>query len=201
MEPVTLSLMALSASGMALRRATDPSRVVIEFPAHRIDVQPRASVLSALAAGLRKRKLFAPRQRDMLHALARFAATQGLRIDMQVSLAGLFETGDDDLSPVASALRQRRIDVVFSDMEGTPLCGVELPAGRGPAHRDAVRRRAFAAADLPLMTLYDDKCWDQCRVALMDVLGGGLDAADDELPAEELLADDELFLEGEILVN
>ena len=187
MEPMSLSLMALSASSMAIRRATATPEITLEFPAHRIDAQPRASVLSALAAGLRKRKLFAPRQSDMLHALARFAASQGLRIDMQVSLAGLFETGDDDLSPVASALRQRRIDVVISDMEGMPLCGVELPAGRGPAHRDAVRRRAFAAAELPLLTLYDDSGWQTCHAELMDVLGVDLDAADDDCPAEAAL--------------
>lgn len=178
MEPISMSLLAISASGLAASRAIGDDGVV-DFPAHRIDPKPRASVLAMLAAGLKKRKLFGPAQAEMLHALARFAAGQGLRIDMQVSLAALFDGGEE--GAVASALRQRRVDVVISDMDGTPLCGVELPAGRGPAHRDAVRRMAFDGADLPLLTIHDHADWMKCRAALTDVLNIDEDSQDEEI--------------------
>lgn len=179
MEPLSISLLALSASGLAICRATADGDTIIEFPAHRVDPAPRASILSTLAAGLKMRKLFAPGQAEMLHALARFAAAEGLRIDMQVSLAALFDGGEE--GAVASALRQRRVDVVISDMDGTPLCGVELPAGRGPAHRDAVRRMAFDGAGLPLLTLHDHSDWKACRMALIDALKLDEEDADDAL--------------------
>ena len=168
MEPLSLSLLAISASGLAASRSATRTMIVADFPALRLEPTPRTSVLSTLAAGLRTRRLFRPSQSDMLHALARFAATEGLRIDMQVSLAALFE--DPNEGAVASALRQRRVDVVISDMDGMPLCGVELPAGRGPAHRDAVRRMAFDGAQLPLLTLLDHSDWSACRARLIDAL-------------------------------
>ncbi|SDY63894.1 Protein of unknown function [Jannaschia faecimaris] len=180
MEPISMSLLAISSCGLAACRSVRDDGV-IDFPAHRVDASPRTSVLATLAAGLKKRKLFAPGQSDMLHALARFAASQGLRIDMQVSLSALFD--DDEDRDVASALRQRRVDVVISDMDGTPLCGVELPAGRGPAYRDAVRRMAFDGAKLPLLTLHDYADWNVCRCQLVNALRLDDDPVND--PQEE----------------
>lgn len=159
MEPIGMSLIALSTCGMALRRATAEPSEPKQFPAHRVTA-PRASLLSALAAStLRARPLVDEGTRAMAGAISRFAALRGMRVDAQVSLAALLVPEGDAAPAVATSLRQRRIDFVLSRTDGTPLCGIEIVAGDGPTYRDAVRHKAFTLAGLPLITLNRSADW------------------------------------------
>ncbi|MCK0167507.1 DUF2726 domain-containing protein [Jannaschia sp. S6380] len=170
MEPIGMSLIALSTCGMALRRATAEPADAKSFPAHRVTA-PRASLLSSLAAcTLRARPLVDDDTRALFGAVTRFAGARGLTIDAQVSLAALLSAEGETAGAVATSLRQRRVDFVISRTDGTPICGIEVLAGDGPTYRDAVRHKAFVLAGLPLVTLNRADDWIVNRDRLVSIV-------------------------------
>lgn len=180
MEPVSMSLMAISATGMALRRATadEGEDNTIAFPSARLDhdrAMMRSSMLDRIAAcTLSTRGLFTSEAQVLADRLGRFAVSHGVSVHAQVALSAIFEAEDDPA--VATSLRQRRADFVVASAEGTVLCGVEVDAGNGPTYRDAARRQAFARAGVPYLVMPVDVAWPVNRARLMAALGMETDA-------------------------
>ncbi len=172
MEPISLSLIAIGATGMALRRASREEDVV-EFPPQRADAEAHASILSRLArCRLVPRKLTEPGRRSLALSLARFVAVHGLQLNMQTSLAALFESQGKDSSAIDVALRERRAEFVICDALGTPICGIETqgrPSAAGTI--DSVQRQAFDQAGVPLVILRAQADWEENRIRLLEALG------------------------------
>ncbi|WP_298434306.1 hypothetical protein [uncultured Jannaschia sp.] len=182
MDPTGLSLMAISATSIALRRYSDMSRDdVPAFPAHRIDGPPRASAIERLRmSGLRIRSLVDVGRQAISRRLGRFAAGLGLELHAQVSLAGIIEAPGDPA--VEAILRGRRLDYVLSDEYGLPLCGIALVSGPGPAYRDSVCQHALALVGLPLVTVSVRADWAETRARLTAALNLEPPAANDRMP-------------------
>ncbi len=178
MEPISLSLMAIGATGVALRRATRPPESIVEFPSPRLHATPRSAILAALGrCRLVPRKLATPGGGTLALSLSRFVARHGLQLSIQTSLATLFDARGDEADIVDGALRQRWAEFVICDLTGTPLCGVETVGRRADDRCDPVRREAFARASLPLVVLNARAGWEQNRARLAQALGLPPDAA------------------------
>ena len=182
MDPASLSLIAISASGVALRRYAELSNNEIpEFPGHRIDGRPRQSVIVRLKeTKVTLRPLIDAGREAIAKRLARFASVRGLRLNAQVSLAALFSV--EDAPDVEAELRRRRVDFVIADDAGLPVCGVTVVRGRGPSYRDSVCHQAFAAAGLPLVTMSLAASWAENRARLAAVVDSDPPAANIAAP-------------------
>lgn len=182
MEPISISLMALSASSVAIRHIGNEmsGANVLEFPVHRLDSKPRSTVLAALSSCIVKpRKLVEAGAKALADRLQGFATIHNLRLNAQVSLAALFDLEGEDTSAVATSLRQRRAEFVITAPDGTLLCGIELARRGKPGYSDAVRRRAFAQAGVPLVVLHTDADWAANRARLTEALDLSPEPAND----------------------
>ena len=187
MEPISLSLIAISATSVALRRASANDANIVEFPSHRLDPEPRSSILATLGkCRLVPRKLVEPGRGTLALSLARFVAVHGLQLSIQTSLAALFDAQGEGKKAVNTSLRQRRAEFVICDAEGTPLCGIETAGRPTDGRRDPVRRKAFAQAGLPLVVLHANADWEKNRARLMEALGMEQDPANDPVSNEAL---------------
>ena len=170
MDPAGLSLLALSASSVALRRYNELSKGEIPaFPGHRIDGRPREGIIVRLKrARPRVRSLIDAGRERVARKLHRFAAASGMRLHTQVALSAVIcVEGDPE---VAAALRWRKVDFLIADETGLPLCGIAVVQGTGPAYRDSVCHAAFRAAGLPMVTLSTCAEWDDIRAKLVAAL-------------------------------
>lgn len=181
MELIGFSLIAIGATGVALRRATrapEAAESVIEFPSPRLDDAPRSAILAALdRCRLVPRKLVAPGRGTLALSLSRFVALHGLQLGIATSLAALFEAEGDEAPTAEGALGRRWAEFVICDAAGAPLCGIETAGRRADDLPDPVRRPAFARAGLPLVVLDAQAAWEQNRARLAEALGMAPDAA------------------------
>ena len=174
MDPLSLCLLSISSSSVAIRRicaamARERSAPA-DYLAERIGDRARTSPLQELAAAtVRPRRLVPEESAPMLYRLSRFALTHDLMVCGQVALEALFEIGGGARG--AEALRGRRIDIVLCDREGVPLCGIELTAaGGGPSFRDHLRAQTFRQGFLQLLALPADADWAEVRDRLEAML-------------------------------
>ncbi|MEM7489149.1 MAG: hypothetical protein AAF390_08490 [Pseudomonadota bacterium] len=163
MEPVSLSLVAIGASSMALRRATRDDPNMLPFETEGL-AAAGAALMGALSGGrFAPRPVARPASRSISLQLARFAAAQDLHLNASLPVGG---TDDDPARRVADALRDQRIDFALTDRDGTPVCGIEVVTAARPSRCDD----ALRATGLPVVTLDADAAWAPNRDRLLETL-------------------------------
>lgn len=187
MDPVSLSLMSIGSTSVALRRLAKKMEAErphpAEFVSSRGGNKPRASILRALSdATIRPRRILPPVSAHLIARLSRFAADNGLFVGANVALDTVIAVTDDELA--TAALAKRRVDLLICDLQGAPVCGVELAPRGGPDFSDHLTVRAFTQAGIPLISLPEDCDWETAVVALDAAFNGG--ATDGQTAAVEL---------------
>ena len=123
-------------------------------------------------------RLMGREQGRVYAALLDWAAPRGLRVSTEVSLAALFTVTHAQKAEQWRAwgkIKQKYLDFLVLDETCRPLCGVEYH-GTGhfqgdAAARDAVKRRAFALAGLPLVEVGPDTAPGAVAEAVARALG------------------------------
>ncbi|MEM7640946.1 MAG: DUF2726 domain-containing protein [Pseudomonadota bacterium] len=182
MEPISMSLVAIGASSMALRRATRDDPNILPFETEGLAAAGAALMGALSGCSLRPRPVVAPGNRSMALQLARFAATNRLQLNAQVSLDALFDADGRTARFVSASLRQRRIDFALTDADGNPVCGIEIETAARPGRGDSTRRAAFRKAGLPIVTLKAEEGWPPNRDRLTKALGLDPAPANDDAP-------------------
>ncbi|MEM8851256.1 MAG: DUF2726 domain-containing protein [Pseudomonadota bacterium] len=182
MEPISMSLVAIGASSMALRRATRDDPNMLPFETEGLAAAGAALMGALSGCSLRPRPVVASGNRSMALQLARFASANGLQLNAQVSLDALFDAEGRTARFVSASLRQRRIDFALTDDNGTPVCGIEIVTAAHPGRGDSTRRVAFRKAGLPIVTLNAEDGWAPNRDRLAEALGLDLAPANSDAP-------------------
>ncbi|MEM8825059.1 MAG: DUF2726 domain-containing protein [Pseudomonadota bacterium] len=182
MEPVSMSLVAIGASSMALRRATRDNPNMLPFETEGLAAAGAALMGALSGCSLRPRSVIPSGGQSMALQLARFASIHNVHLNAQVSLGALFEAEGRTARFVSSSLRQRRIDFALTDNDGQPLCGIEIVTAAQPGRVDTARRAAFRKAGLPIVTLDAEDGWPANRDRLLQALGLETNPANDEMP-------------------
>lgn len=103
-------------------------------------------------------------QAEAFRAIAPYAAACNLNLHAEVSLSAIFKVSAPGQGKRAfagfSTFRQKRVDLLLTDADHTPVCGIEYHGSghwRGNAKkRDAAKRLVFRTAGLPLVEITAD---------------------------------------------
>ena len=168
MDPVSLSLMALSACSVAVRRIDAASRA----DAPRVPAAPapggpvRALVLDALSQTALRRVSDPALSGVLPRMLGLRAPHHGLTHVADVRLDECLEPAGPERPILARAMAERRVDAVLCDPEGMPLLAVDLPAPGEDAPEDPIRDHCLAQAGLPRLVLPEDCVWHEALTRL-----------------------------------
>lgn len=121
--------------------------------------------------------------------LAPYAAAKDLNLHAEVSLSAIFKVGHPSDRKRAFAgfgsIRQKRLDLLLTDRNHRPVCGVEYHGSghwRGNARqRDHAKRTAFNIAGLPLIEVAEG-IDSGTLVERLDAALAGLDLLSNESP-------------------
>ncbi|SDY59556.1 Protein of unknown function [Jannaschia faecimaris] len=109
------------------------------------------------------RPLMSSEQASVFRTLRPYAEQRDLHLLAEVSLSAVFKVtaGGDRKRAFTGfgAIRQKYVDLLLTDENFVPVCGVEYHGsghwGNKAAERDRVKRAAFKAAGLPLIEISD----------------------------------------------
>ncbi|MEM9797484.1 MAG: hypothetical protein AAF919_13410 [Pseudomonadota bacterium] len=173
MEPISLSLMAISACSVAIRRIDAAQRAERDASTARAP-KPGVHALVMNAVSQKNLERFA-KTADPI-GLRGFLVSDAPRHDvatvLDLPLQECFDIDGPNSVLLKRALTARRVDAMICDPDGMPLCGLQLPPTDASFETDPIRNRVFRDAGLPLLVLPEDCTWHDALERVTRALDG-----------------------------